>query len=288
MNSNPRIIIVLSILLSLTACSKNDDVSPEAIADETVAVTQECLTTESIDNEIDASISTALLVSEKSYSENDVATEQTGINTKSASAETNCMNISIKPLVGGFPKTITIDFGDGCTGENGFSRSGAIAVTITDTLRAPGVSYSVAFENFAVEDYTITGSLNVTNTGTEAVPSFAEDMNLSITGPDGLIISKSKVVDRVWAEGALTDELTDDVYLISGSANVESSTGNFYSYDITTPLKISYSCDPIQEGVLVLTLTGQSNPVTIDFGNGDCDWKARLSQLNKQDQEINF
>ena len=86
----------------------------------------------------------------------------------------------------------------------GFTRSGSIAVTITDTLRAPGVSYSVVFDDFAIEGYSVAGTLYVENTGTETVPSFYEDMELVFTGTSGLTITKSKTIEREWSEGAST------------------------------------------------------------------------------------
>lgn len=276
---------ILALVVSLSACSKNEN-SDSEISSENVAIAQEMLSTESMESDISSSINSAILVSELTYTESSASTES-AMQTKSA-AISDCTDISIKPLIGGFPKTITIDFGDGCVGEYGFTRSGSIAVTITDTLRAPGVQYSVVFTDFAIDGYTVTGTLTVENTGTESQPSFSEDMDLTFTGTAGVSIHKTKTVDRAWIEGASTETLTDDVFQITGSADVESSNGYAYSYDITSPLKLEYACDPITEGVIVLTVSSQTDPITIDFGNGTCDWKAVLSQLGKKDVEITF
>jgi len=51
------------------------------------------------------------------------------------------------------PKTITIDFGEGCEGPRGFTRSGIITITITDTLRNPGAEYQATFDNFAYRGF---------------------------------------------------------------------------------------------------------------------------------------
>ncbi|RKD92047.1 hypothetical protein [Mangrovibacterium diazotrophicum] len=288
MNFSLKLFSAALIVLSMAACSKSDDDSASNISTENVALAEECLTTEAIDNEITASINTALLVSESSYSTSSTTIEETAMTTKSASTLPDCMTISIKPLIGGFPKTITLDFGDGCVGDDGFTRSGSIAVTITDTLRAPGVSYSVVFDDFAIEGYSVAGTLYVENTGTETVPSFYEDMELVFTGTSGLTITKSKTIEREWSEGASTDDLTDDVFTITGSADSQSSSGYFYSYDITTPLVMSYDCDPISEGVMVLTISGQTDPITVDFGDGTCDWKATLSQAGRRSIEVDL
>ncbi len=273
-------------LFTLNSCSEKNDDTTDQISSSDQELAQEALETETLENEMVGSINTAILVSEQSYGEEAMASKSYA--TESGTSATDCMTLSIKPLVGGFPKTITIDFGDGCEGESGIYRAGKIEVTITDTLLAPGVTYSVTFTDFSIEDYSVSGTLYVENTGTAAAPSFYQEMDLAFTGSDGVTITKSKTIDRAWSEGASTSTYADDVFLITGSADVASSTGNFYTYDITSPLKITYGCDPIKEGIMVVDYTGLENPLTIDFGDGECDWKATLSQAGRNSVEINF
>lgn len=267
------------ILLGLSACNKNDDA---VIGDENVALAQELMSSEVMDSQLSASINSAILLSERSYS----SSSTKPMSSKSTSA-LDCGELTINPLLG-FPKTITINFGEGCVDSYGISRSGMIAITISNYLASPGAEYSVLFTNFAVNGYRVSGTFAVENTGTLSQPAFAEDMDLIFTGSDGTSLNKIKSVERTWIEGASTESFADDVYQITGSADVISSRGYYYSYDITSPLKLEYGCDPITEGIIVLDIYGQDEPITIDFGDGTCDWKAKLSQPGKGETELSF
>lgn len=275
-----NVFVAAMLLTGLAACNNNDS-NDDAISDQNVAVAQELMNSETMESELSASINSAILLSEQSYSESSA----TAMESKSTS--TQCGEVSLSPLVG-FPKTITVDYGDGCTDSYGLTRSGSIAITVSDDMGTPGMTYRVVFNNFALNGYTISGTFEVENTGTESQPAFSENMDLTFTGSAGLTIHKAKSVERIWLEGASTEAFSDDVYQITGSADVESSNGYAYSYDITTPLRLEYGCDPITKGIIVLSISSQTEPVTIDFGDGTCDWKAKLSQSGKGEMEVTF
>ena len=50
----------------------------------------------------------------------------------------DCAEITVTPNDSTYPKTITIDFGNGCLGRDGKFRSGGIVVHLTAPLRRPG------------------------------------------------------------------------------------------------------------------------------------------------------
>lgn len=58
--------------------------------------------------------------------------------------------------------------------------------------------------------------------------------------------------------------LADDVFPLSGSAQVSSSAGRPYSYTIIEPLKAACACKEYLEGVIEVTWN-ENEPVTIDF-----------------------
>jgi hypothetical protein len=268
-------LVIVAGTIIMTSCSKeNTPQTNEQLSAETLAMIEESTTTEMLDASINSSINEAI-----AYTEN--SSEQ-----KSASIS-DCMKISIKPIWG-YPKTITVDFGDGCTGENGFKRSGSFAITISDTLKTTGTTYKVTFNNFAIENYSVSGEISLENTSTGDIPSFYQEMDLTMTGASGVVIQKSKTADRAWIEGSDTEDITDDVFSISGSADVNSSEGGYYSYDITEPLMISYSCDFISEGVMQITTSGNEGPVSIDFGKSGCDRIVYISQGNILNKETDL
>jgi hypothetical protein len=264
--------IFLAGLFTFTACNEQDKVTEEEeLSTETVALVNESALTGNIEEELDASINEAVAYS-----------EQQGSTLKSATVEPECATVTVSPDDGTFPKTITIDFGEGCEGPRGFTRSGIITITITDTLRNPGAEYQATFENFAIGDFSLTGTKSVENTGTENAPSFAEEVSISLTTPNGIVIDKTKSTTREWVEGMDTYGVADDVFLLSGSAQVSSSAGRSYSYTILEPLKAARTCKEYLEGVIEITWSGKDEPVTIDFGDGECDRKVYVSHARRR------
>ncbi len=258
--------IVAAIVFTITSCNKKDDVVKEEVSAETVDLVTENAMTELIEEEIDASINVAI-----SYF------DQLTLGLKSAAVEEECAVITISPSDNTFPKTITIDFGEGCESITGIIRSGSMTITLSDTIRNMEAEYSVVFENYTVNDYAVSGTKSVVNSGTETSMSFTEETHLEITTPDEVVITKDKYITRDWIEGSDTFMMLDDVFLISGYADVSTSAGDSYSYTIIEPLKVSRICPNILEGIIELTYSGTDNTITIDYGDGECDWDFDIS-----------
>ena len=254
--------LALSGVFALTSCSDDSDSSSEEeLSTETVGVAQESSNTEAIDVEIDAGIDEAIAYSEQHGT----------VETRATATESGCATVTVTPDDESFPKTITIDFGDACEGISGLTRSGSIVITISDTLRNPGAEYTATFNDYAVEGFTVEGTKSSSNTGTEEALSFTEDIDLTLITPSGIEIHKQKTITREWIGGTDTYALVDDVFLLSGSADVTSTSGRSYSYTITEPLKITRTCGNILEGVIVINWSGSDEDVTIDYGEGTCD-----------------
>ncbi|RKD92046.1 hypothetical protein [Mangrovibacterium diazotrophicum] len=264
-------ILIAGATLSFSACSKDDNNTPEdELSDETIALVQESANGDMLEEELDASVQEAIAY-----------TEENAMQTKSASAESDCAVITYTPEDGTFPRTISVDFGEGCESIRGVTRSGSITILLTDTLKNTGAEYTVTFNNYQVENTTITGSKSVTNIGTPAAPSFTDESQLELTTPAGIVITKSKSIIREQIEGIDTYSVVDDVFLISGSSATSSSAGRSYSYIIVDPLKVARTCENILSGVAEINWNGQSEPVTIDYGDGDCDWKVYVSRARR-------
>ena len=263
-------IFAMGGIMLLSSCSKEDQTTEEQLSDETVALVKESTNSDMLVEETDASIEEAIAY-----------TEEENMQTKSASAESDCAVITYSPEDGRLPQSITIDFGDGCESIRGLTRSGSITILLTDTLRNPGAEYSVTFNNYKVENTSISGTKSMENTGTKEAPAFSEESQLELTTPSGIVITKSKSITREWIEGMDTYSLIDDVFLLSGSSEVSSTAGRSYSYTITDPLKIARTCENILSGVAEIDWSGQSEPVTIDYGDGECDWKVYVSRARR-------
>ena len=116
------------------------------------------------------------------------------------------------------------------------------------------------------------------NTGTDDKPAFTENIDITLVTPSDIEIRKTKTSTREWAEGVGTYTLTDDVFLTTGSSEITSSSGRYYSYDITSPLKSTRLCNNILEGEMEIDWSGSDDSIVVDFGNGFCDWKVNITQ----------
>ena len=81
---------------------------------------------------------------------------------------TACPDVIITHLSGNldpFPVKIVMDFGSGCTGRDGRTRSGKIITTYTNRLFVPGAKATTTFDNYKVDSVKIQGTLVITNQG---------------------------------------------------------------------------------------------------------------------------
>lgn len=268
-----KVIITILVVSAMAACSKED--ATNDLSSGTIQTVNEIASTEMIEEEIFSTVDDAI-----SYSESK--------GLKSASTTPQCATISVKPLVGGYPKTITIDFGSNCVGTRGISRSGVISFTISDSLRTPGALLNVSFNALTVNGYSVNGTMSFKNTSTSSTPSFYQETDLTMKKSDGTVITKTKTANREWIEGAGSGDISDDVFRITSNADVSSSTRGSYSYTVTEPLIIAASCDMMREGIIKYTTSESPEPVIIDFGDGECDLKVLISERNVEGKEINL
>jgi hypothetical protein len=192
----------------------------------------------------------------------------------------SCGEVSISPLTNTWPKTMTIDFGDGCTEEN-MTRKGKIIAVFTDRFKNTGAKVTVTFENFQVNEHKIEGTKIIRNNGKNAAGNFNYTIEVSkskISSSDKAI-SFSSVNNIEWVEGSATRTPADDIFSITGTASGTNSKGNEFSLSIVKPLIKKVSCRFIVAGSADIK-TGTRPTRTIDYGSGDCDNKASVSVEN--------
>src|SRR4029450_3470330 len=74
-----------------------------------------------------------------------------------------CPTITVSPNDSTYPKTITIDFGDSCVGNDGKLRSGKIVLHLTGPLRRSGSVLTITLENFYINHIHLEGTKAITN-----------------------------------------------------------------------------------------------------------------------------
>lgn len=195
-----------------------------------------------------------------------------------------CAVVTVTSTNGGFPKTITVDFGTGCTDRRGITRKGKIIMTITDRIYVPGATLTVTRENFYVGGTKVEGEFTMENMTTDpAIPTFRKAVsNGKITREDGSYYTFNSSRKYKMIEGVSTrSNIWDDVWEIyDGTQTVNRSNGSYLTSTIkaTNNLIKKNVCRFISRGSIILK--GSKIDGVLDFGNGDCDNQATFTAAN--------
>jgi hypothetical protein len=181
------------------------------------------------------------------------------------------------------PHTITIDFGPtNCLGLDGRYRRGIINVSYTGHYRDSASTHTITFNNYYVNDNKVSGTKTVVNNGHNSAGNlnYTITVNGQIDKATGGSISWTSNRTREWIVGENTAIWTDDVYLITGTANGVSSptTGGSTSFSIviTSALRREIGCRHFVSGKFDLTPSGKATR-HVDFGTGACDNAATVT-----------
>jgi len=177
--------------------------------------------------------------------------------------------------------TITIDFGTGCTDNQGNTRKGKLIVEYNGRRFFPGSTIIMTSDGYSINDVTIEGTRTVTNVSgsTDDAPKFNVVVeNGKATWPDGTTALRE--VDRTheWIRAA---NPTNDEWHVTGTANGTNREGKVYEMEITSALIYKRQCAISAKvfmavaGTKELTVNGRK--LTIDYGTGDCDRTVTIS-----------
>lgn len=191
-----------------------------------------------------------------------------------------------------FPKTIVIDFGEGCVGPYGKTKKGKINIEVSDDIRNNGATRVITFDNFFIEEVQVEGTRTATNIGASSsgYPLISIVGDLSAT-KGGDTWTRTFERQREWIAGSETCERSDDEFLITGEGSTVGKKGYVIDHTIITPLHIAPAqCNYIQSGSLEVTYEGKykTRGGTIDWGAGDCDNMATLTTFKGDVYDINL
>ncbi len=261
------------IILGFSSCKKNNTIASE------------------IETTFDLSGKQAISESLTDDANNllDETTESLGLSGNKAPLTDNgtlsCATVTVSP--GAFPKTITLDFGTGCTNPNSnIERSGIVHIVLSDSFRLTGSTAIMTFDNYYVNGYKKEGTITWTNTSTATVRSWSRQVvNGKITAPDGRFWFHNGLKQITQVAGNNTPRiLLDDAFSITGSSVITNSLGDTRTATIEIPLHKRVDCDHVDEGSI--RFQGPNHFATLDFGNGTCDAIATISINNYQPRTI--
>lgn len=187
-----------------------------------------------------------------------------------------------------FPVKITVDFGSGCLGKDGHTRSGKIIITYNGRLTVPGKSATATFDDFKMDSISVQGVQTITNTTTAGSNQrqFTVDIaDARLSKPSGNYSQWASHRIITQAEGNVTPDLAiDDIFTITGSAHGKVKSGDelfAWHSEIIAPFQKRFACHWISKGVLKVwreTLTSNSQwAASLNYGNGACDFLATLT-----------
>ena len=188
-----------------------------------------------------------------------------------------CPEIHVVSEEGGYPKTITLNYGDSTVLRNGRVLAGLITIEISAPKMSRDYTRLVTYTGFSVDSLGIEGNSLVTVDKEEEVFRMYKS-DFIFTLADGTTVNRTSERTWEWIEGLESDDdQTDDVVQITGFCNAENSSGDKYVKEIVEPLIRLRDCRFIVKGVVEITL----NDVLIsslDYGDGECNNIAVLTK----------
>ena len=172
-----------------------------------------------------------------------------------------------------WPKTVTIDYGTGCTGFYENTRSGKIIILVTAPRLTPGSVKTVTFDNYFFNGIKVEGTKKIENMGCNNDQNLVFSVTLTggkLTLPDGKTIERSFEREREWIAGGKTRNIWDDEFLITGTTTGVNIKGTAYTNTIITALHSKYACRFIVSGVVKIE-RAEMELMELDYGDGECD-----------------
>jgi hypothetical protein len=252
--------IIPAFLLLMTSCKK-DTVNPEG---DTLLVASQ------------TSAETARMV--------DIAEDEAVSHIYPAIPAGTCPAITFSEPRDIYPNTVTIDFGEGCTGRFGHRFSGQIKVEMTAPYFVEGSVRTISSGNLIIDGTHLTFSRVVSNGGMDAENRMFWKVNIDVhrmQGNHGNVTTYNAIRTRTMIKGFETqDDMSDDAYEIMGTASGTLPNKREFSSVIAIPLMKHGDCRWIVSGVEVTNVERRAGEYKLDFGDGTCDDKATLTRPN--------
>ena len=180
-------------------------------------------------------------------------------------------------------RVITVDFGTGCTGHNGHTRSGQIIIAYNgNDYFAAGFQRTITFNNYYIDQRHVEGTRIITNNGLNGSGNLnwtINAQNMRITRPNGIFHTWNSLRNREMTSGGSTStDPLDDVFSVTGNSTGTNSHGDSCSATITNALIKQGSCHyRFVSGTVEITRTNRP-ALTLDYGNGTCDNLATITR----------
>lgn len=187
--------------------------------------------------------------------------------------------ITVDPVGYSFPKTITIDYGDGVELVNGRILKGVIVIEISAPICTNGATRTVTYQDFYIDSTMFAGGGVLTFIGADSTERvFSNVSDITITFSDGTLLYRHGERTRTLVQGFETVfDHSDDLILITGFVNYETEDETTFGKTIVEPLTKIGGCRFIVEGIVEFNYNNETF-ATLDYGNGECDDVATITK----------
>jgi hypothetical protein len=189
-----------------------------------------------------------------------------------------------------FPKTITVDYTEGCVGRMGLAKKGTLTIEMSDTIINEGAVYVVTFSNVNFGKRTIEKTITYTNEGENDEGNWVISYEMLSTTTftkeeETFVIVRDFTGSKEWLAGFDTPECADDQFLRNGSGSITVNEELKFERTVTD-LFIDRACKYPLSGVIDITRGDES--MSIDFGTGECDNIALVTKDGESEEiELN-
>lgn len=183
-----------------------------------------------------------------------------------------------------YPKTITIDYGEGVTGILGKERKGKLHVTINSgTVITENLK--IEFDEYFSAGTQLIGSVNhVYNNGYESKIS---DGGLSLINANGTM-KWNGTFSLTPNSNNGTVNIGDDSYNFTCNTTGVDFSQTTFTFNSSTEHLINFGCTHIiTKGTSELAPNGEKTQ-TVSFGTGGCDGTAKVSQSDGDSKSFSF
>jgi len=185
--------------------------------------------------------------------------------------------ITAEPNDATFPKTLTINYGDGVLCRDGKIRKGKVVLYFAAPPLKSGAVLTVTLQDFYVNRVHIEGVKTITNLSANGAVKYSVEIKggkVSLPNGRGFTYEGTKTVTQI--EGASTLAIGDDVYSIDVRTQTKYANGITVTKNIESPLIKPVACNYIVKGVLKININDRV--LYLDFGTGgSCDNNALLT-----------
>jgi len=288
MKCNFKGLIAAAVLIGIVnaSCKKNDQ--PMSSPSSSKSTTESLL------------LSANNIISNAGSEQNSEVSDVVGSNSVTSGDSVSCRSVTYNPSHSVYPHLTTINFGSGCTGRDGITRSGKKMVTVyADWKTAPAGTLisETTFEDFYVDSVSVSGNSKIYIDSAAASGMLGLKIVTDKTFTDSKGNTSTYISTNYWTQtaGNATTTKADNVYQITGSASgsevLDGATMLTWTstIDPANPVIRMGDCVYRTKGDIQIKLNvegGSNFSERLDYGNGTCDDDATLAINGGTPQQV--